>query len=444
MTPPSTLPLLAPGDPHWDAARATFNPLADQRPALLARPATLEQLREAVLHAAATDLRIAPQGTGHGAASLPALDDVLLLRTDALDRVLVDPRAGTATFGGGARAGAVGAAAALSGGSVASGFSPTVGLTGFLLGGGLGWFARRDGFGAASVVGARIVTAEGVLRRVDDAHDPELLRALRGGGGGFGVVGELTVRLGTRRVVEAGALAWPVERAGEVLAAWQALLPELDEDVTSCLHLVAFPPAPAVPAPLRGRAMVLVESVDASGGLAHPALLGPLRALDPELDTFRATAVGDLGDLHGDPRDPVPTRSRHALLDVLPDALVDRFVEAAAVGRSSLVSVELRHLGGALARPDARLALEPVAAPLALFALGVAPDPPAVASVDAQLDELVGVLAPVAHERRLPTFSEQPVAPERLFGPDRLAELRRTRRRLDPAERLVPSHPLGA
>ena len=152
-----------------------------------------------------------------------------------------------------------------------------------------------------------VVTPDGRLRRVDEEHDPELFWALRGGGGSFGIVTALEIRLYPIEEVYAGVLFFPVERAREVLRAWR----EWTTTAARRGHLGRAPAAaPAAPRAAAGRcAARSFAAVDAVviGDRAHgEELLAPLRALGPEIDTFAMTAPAGIAELHMDPRAPVP------------------------------------------------------------------------------------------------------------------------------------------
>jgi FAD/FMN-containing dehydrogenase len=186
---------VAPGDERWDAARQAFNVLVDQRPALIAFPADEHDVAAAVRFARENGLRVAPQRTGHNAGPLGALDDTILLKTDALEGVSIDAAGKVARVGAATRWADVVPQASELGLAALHGSTPDVSVVGYSLGGGLGWYGRKLGLAANSVVAVELVTADGRLRRVDQEHEPELFWALRGGGGSFGVVTSIEFRL---------------------------------------------------------------------------------------------------------------------------------------------------------------------------------------------------------------------------------------------------------
>ncbi len=338
-------------DSGWDLARRAWNLAADQRPPHVAFPETTDDVVKLVTFAGDDGLRVAPQGTGHGAGPLGAIEDAVLMRPSRMRDVAIDPGQRRARVGAGVTWGEVQAAAAAHGLAGLAGSSPEIGVVGYTLGGGLGWLARRYGLACNSVLAIDVVTADGRLLRVDREHEPDLFWALRGGGGSFGIVTALEFALYPVRELYAGALFWPQERAAEILQAWQAWTAGVPDSVTSVGRLLNLPALPEVPEGLRGRSFVLVEAACLATEGEGIELLRPLRERGPEIDTFAMLPPTALGALHMDPVDPVPASIDGWLLADLPSAAIDALVEAAGPGSGSpLLSVELRHLGGALRR----------------------------------------------------------------------------------------------
>ena len=313
------------------------------------------------------------------------------------------------------------------------GSAADVGVVGYSLGGGVGWLARKHGLASSSVLSAEVVTASGEVVRADSETNPELLWALRGGGGSFGVVTEVEIALHPVSEVYAGWLIWPAERAEEVLAAWAEWTREAPEDVTSVGRLLQIPPIPEAPEPLRGRQLVVVEAVFLGDEADGNALLSALRALEPELDTFATVPGRALTELHRDPPGPVPGRGGGAMLDGLDANAVRALVAAAGMdGSSPLGSLEVRHLGGALGRPDPHGALSHFEAPYAVFTGGAAASPDAAAAVDARLEALRSALAPWLSRSEYYHLAEPGVEPSSLYPDGAYDRLVRIRREIDP------------
>ncbi len=284
--------LLTPTDATWDAERGAFNVLLDQQPAGIAVPDSADDVVEIVRAAAADGMRVAAQRTGHSAAPLGSLAETVLVRTGGLGGVEIDAGAGRGRVGAGALWGDFVPAASEHGLAALHGSTPTVGIAGYSLGGGVSFYGRKHGLACNRVSAIELVTADAELRRVDAANDPDLFWALRGGGGSFGVVTALEFDLLELPEVFAGALFFPAERAGEVLHAWHEWTATVPEEVTSVGRLMNFPPIPEIPEPFRGKSFAVVEVIHCGDSAEGEELVAPLRALGPEMDTIAAVHPG--------------------------------------------------------------------------------------------------------------------------------------------------------
>ena len=326
--------VLAPGDHGWDAARQAFNTDIDQQPAAIAMPADAVDVANALRFATRHGLRVAPQRTGHNAGPLGDLRDVLLLKTDALDGVEIDADARRVRVGAATTWEQVTPRLSDLGLAALHGSSPDVGIVGYSLGGGIGWLARKHGMQTNAVTAIELVTADGRLVRTDREHEPELFWALRGGGGNFGVVTALEFEVLPVGELYAGALFFGLERTADVLHAWTELLPHLPDELTSWANVLHFPPLPELPEPIRGRSFAVVMAAFLGSEADGRELLRPLRRLRPVMDTFAIQEPAGLGDLAMDPREPLPFRSTHALIDELPAAAIEDVARIAGPGSS--------------------------------------------------------------------------------------------------------------
>lgn len=365
-----------PGDGGYGAARLPWNLAVDQRPAAVVFPRSAVEVAAVLAVASDVGLRVAVQGTGHNAGPLGPLEDVVLLRTSAMTALAVMPGGGRVRVQAGALWGDVVDEAAGHGCSVLHGSSPDVGVVGYSLGGGLGWYARRLGLQTNAVTAAELVTADAELRRVDAQTDPELFWALRGGGGNLGVITELEFRTFGFTSAYAGMLVWDMADAERVLSVYADWAPHAPDAVTTSFRLLRLPPVEDIPAALRGRDLVVIDGAVLASDDDAKRILAPLRSLRPELDTFARVPSEALSRLHMDPEGPTPAVSRTATLTALPPDGVDALLAAAGPhADTSLLTVELRQLGGALARhaPDAG-ALPGVEGTFLLFAAALAVD----------------------------------------------------------------------
>lgn len=424
-----------PGDADWDQLRLAWNLCADQNPAAIVFCESAHDAVKAINFARDNGLRVAPQSTGHGAVAMEPLDDVLLVKVNRMNSVEIDPEARTARVGAGSTWGEVVPAAAEHGLAALAGSSPDVGVAGYTLGGGAGWLARQHGFSCNNVVAIEVVTADGVLCRVDADNEPDLFWALRGGGGSFGVVTELVLKLFPITEIYSGALFWPAERARDVLQAWREWTATAPEEVTSCGRIMHFPPLPEIPEPMRGNSFAVVEIAFLGSEAEGAELIEPLVGLDPAMTTVGLGPVSDLAELHMDPPQPVPGLGDGVVLSELPAEAIDALVDAAGSDSgTALLSAEIRHVGGACGRADdSHGALGSIDHDYVYFGVGMAMDEQMAKAVEASLDRLSDALSPWDSGRLYSNFAERPTDdPASFFTPEAFARLLEVRAIYDP------------
>jgi hypothetical protein len=261
--------------------------------------------------------------------------------------------------GGGARWGDVIAAAARYGLAPISGSSPQVGVAGYTLGGGLGWLSRRHGFAADSLLRAEVVTAAGNRLVAGPEHDVDLWWALRGGGGNFGVVTELLLRLYPVTEVYGGVAYFPAERAGDILAHHRDHAADLPDEFSSVLCLLRLPDVPTTPEPLRGRVVLSLRVCHTGPSDQGQRALAPLLAVagPPLLGGYRVMSWAETALLDGPQPTPQILQAHTDLFQGLSDELIALLLaeihgtERTSPDDSPVTVIELRHVGGALARP---------------------------------------------------------------------------------------------
>jgi FAD/FMN-containing dehydrogenase len=405
-----------PADPGYDDARRSWNLAVDQRPAAVveaAGPADVQALLRA-------GLRVAPQATGHGSEALGPLDDVVLLKTTRLSEAALD---GTVLrAGAGVKAAEAADLASAHGLAPVLGLATGVGVAGLVLGGGTGWLSRAYGLACNNVTAFDVVVGSGEALRVDAEHEPDLFWALRGGGGRGAVV--TAVELLAHPVeVCAGMLAWPGERAAEVLEQFRRWTFEAPEALSAVFRYIALPDGPL--------AMVVASYLGTEADARH--VIEPLRG-GTVADTFAPVAPAELVRVARDPEDPIPTRGDGFLLHELDAEAVAGVIE----GLAPAGLCEVRLLGGALTRaPEGHGALGSLDGAYSFFAGGM--DAPGVAERLAEIrDELGAARAP----QELLTAASRGVDPADAFGDD-WPRLQRVRSEYDPDGLIVTTHDLA-
>jgi hypothetical protein len=423
-----------PGEAAWDQLRHGFNLAVDQQPVAVVTVEDEEDVVASVRWAREHAATVTAQPAGHGATA--AVDGAVLLRTRGLRDIVVDPVRRVARVGAGVKWGELLAASAPHGLAGLAGSTPDTTVTGFSLSGGLSWFGRAYGLAAHSIVGVDLVDPSGERRWVSATSDPELFWALRGGGGDFGVAVALEIALHPAPHVYGGRLMWPVEMARPVLNVFAKVTRTAPEELTLWTHLLQFPPLPMVPEPMRGRSFVTVEATYLGSAEEAERLLAPFRTI-PALwaDTMDTVQLTELGAICAEPEEPMPAMEYSGLLTHFDEAAVEALVRAVGPGSGSpLVVVQLRHLGGALARGTA--ADGPaggIAEPYQLFELGVPMAPELVPAIQAAFARTGDALAGHLSGRTSFTFLGSDDDPSRAFPDGALRRLQEVKRRVDPA-----------
>jgi FAD/FMN-containing dehydrogenase len=305
----------------------------------------------------------------------------------------------------------------------------------------MGWLARKYGLQTNSVTAFELITADGRLVRTDAEHEPDLFWALRGGGGNFGVVTAIEFSVYPVAELYAGAIFFPFERASDVLHAWGELLPAFPEELMTWASLLQFPDLPIVPAPFRGRSFTVLMAAFLGDEAEGRELLRPLETLGPELDTFAVVPPIGLADLAMDPPDPLPFVTGHRLLVDLPPVAIDDLLEAVGPrSGSALAMVQLRHMGGALARkaPGAG-ARATMPGNVVLFAGGVAANEESIAAAEATLDALDAAVEAYG-AGFYPNFVERPAEASAFFDEETWRRLRRVKTLYDPDDLFKGNH----
>ena len=428
--PPSFI--TSPDDAGYDDARRAWNLAADQRPAAVAHVSSADDIVAAVRHARANGLRVTAQGTGHGALSHGDLSDTLMIRTDRMRGVEIDAEHRVARVEAGAQWQDVVPLAAEHGLAALHGSAPDVGVVGYTLGGGLSFYGRRYGTAASRLLAVELVTADGEHIRVSRKQNPELFRALQGGGGSFGIVTHMEFELFSPGPIQAGHLFFPLERGPEVWKAWAKLTPSMPDTATTIARAIRVPDIDGPPPAMRGQAFAFIEAIILGSPEEANELLAPIRALGPVMDTMHTAAYQDLQHLHMDPPEPVPGQGDHWQLPEVTEAAVDTLF---ANFGPQLMMAEIRHAGAAVAS---------LGEPYHFFGGGMAATPEMKAGVNAALGSLRAAMAPHLGARHYANFVEHPdVDPADIWDAETLEHLRGVKQAIDPANAIRSNHPIA-
>jgi FAD/FMN-containing dehydrogenase len=345
--------LLLPNDHGYDDARRGYNSLHDHRPAVIVRPADGDDVARALEFASSAGLEIAVRSGGHSLAGYGATEGGVLIDLSAMHAIDIDPAARLAWVEAGTTAGQLTAASGAHGLVVPFGDSPTVGVGGITLGGGIGWLSRKFGLTIDSVDGIEIVTADGQLVTADEQTRQDLFWALRGGGGNFGVVTRFRYRLRPIGTVLGGALFLPATH--EVIRGVLDLAEAAPDELTTISLITRLPPLSIVPPETHGQLAVLITLVWCGELQAGQQVVDRFRALAPPIaDLLHPRPYPEMYELIPEAPQWVTNITYSFAADELDDAAIGSILrqleESNLRSTTALNAVELRVLGGAISR----------------------------------------------------------------------------------------------
>ncbi|MEU4220591.1 FAD-binding oxidoreductase [Actinoplanes sp. NPDC026623] len=348
--------LIRPGDDGYDEARSIWNGSHDRKPALIVRCRGEADVLKTVEFARSEGLPIAVRGGGHSIPGFSTVDDGLVLDLSLMNAVHVDPSRRTVTAQAGCLWSDVDAEAQAFGLAVTGGLISTTGIAGFTLGGGIGWLVRRCGLTCDNLVGADIVTADGQYLHVSEDEHPELLWALRGGGGNFGVVTSFEFRMQeVGPTVYAGLVFYHGAEADRVLRGFRTAAAGAPDELSMAVNLTTAPPAPFLPEEVHGKPIIAVLGLWSGRPEDGDAATRPFRELAPVVvDLFNPMPYVAMQTL----LDPLYPRGlwnyfRSAFFAELDDATTEAVVSAYSQVPNALSELHIHHLGGAMGRVPA-------------------------------------------------------------------------------------------
>ncbi|WP_406197764.1 FAD-binding oxidoreductase [Kitasatospora sp. NBC_01560] len=239
--------VITPADAGYEEARRVYNGMVDRRPAAVVRVANAGDVMTAVGFARDNGLELAVRGGGHSAPGFGTCDGGLVIDFSGLRGVRIDPERRTARCEGGVTWGDLNAAGYAFGLGVTGGIIGSTGIAGLTLNGGFGHLARGLGLSCDNLIAADVVTADGRFHTVSEEEEPELLWALRGGGGNFGAVTSFEYRLSPVKDVVAGPVVYELEHAADVLRFYREYIQDAPEQLGLFPGFHVAPPLPFIP-----------------------------------------------------------------------------------------------------------------------------------------------------------------------------------------------------
>jgi FAD/FMN-containing dehydrogenase len=292
--------LIGADDPGYDQARVVWNGMADRRPALVARPTSVEDVVAAIRFAREQDLLIAVRGGGHSVAGFSTCDDGIVIDMSRMNRVTVDRDHRTATAQGGAHLAQLDKQAQAVGLVCPVGVIGHTGVAGLTLGGGMGRLMRKFGLTIDNLLSVDLVTAGGDELHVSKDANADLFWGLRGAGANFGIATSFEFQLHPQgATVTHGWVALPIARAHEAGSVVRDFMKAIPDEVFVNVYFM-YATDPMFPASIAGQPVMVVGGMHSGSPKDAERDLAPLRtALDWSLDTFAQKpylAVQSMGD----------------------------------------------------------------------------------------------------------------------------------------------------
>ena len=345
--------LIGRSHPEYDEVRKLYNAMIDKRPLLIARCTDAADVIAAVNFGRDQNLPIAIRGGGHNGPGLGSVDDGLVIDLSMMKGVRADPATRTVRVGPGCTSGDVDHATHPFGLAVPFGIISTTGVAGLTLGGGSGHLTRKFGLTIDNLLEADVVLADGTFVTASKTANADLLWALRGGGGNFGVVTSFLFQAHPVGMVFAGPIAWEQSHARAIMQAYRDFLPKAPEELGALVGLKMVPANSPFPKEFWGARICLLVSC------YNGAEKDGKKALAPLLDALPAPALNWMGMM------PYPALQsmfdglypmglqwywRGDFVNALSDPAIEAHVEHATKTPSELSLMHLYPIDGAVHR----------------------------------------------------------------------------------------------
>ena len=348
-------PVFTPADDGYDEARGIWNAMIDKRPAAVVRCTGTADIIDSLNLTREAGLPLSIRAGGHNIGGTSLCDDGIVIDVSRMKGIHLDLGNETARVQPGVLLGDIDRETQAFGRIVPSGFVSQTGLSGLTLGGGFGWLTRKWGLTSDHLISADVVTANGDLVRASDNENADLFWGIRGGGGNFGIVASYEYRM--RQLgptVVAGLVAYPMDRAEEVISFYREFSAAAPDDLTCVLLLRIAPPAPFLPQDIHGKPIVAVVVCHAGSVEDGEKAVKPLKEFgSPVADTIQPKPF----TVHQSALDGTqpPGRYYYWKSDYLPGvsaAAQQTLIERTAEFPSPESALLVFQLGGAAARID--------------------------------------------------------------------------------------------
>ncbi|HEX7102852.1 MAG TPA: FAD-binding oxidoreductase [Nitrolancea sp.] len=341
--------LIRPDDRDYDEARQVMNALIDRRPDYIVRAADAADVIRAIEFARSNNLPLAVRSSGHSFSGHGTVDDGVVVDLSEMNAISVDPGRRTVWAQPGATSADLAAATQPHGLAFSTGDTGSVALGGLATGGGIGLLSRKFGLSIDSLRAVELVTADSRLIVADAAQHPDLFWAIRGGGGNFGIVTGFEFDLHPVGMVLGGALILPATT--QVIRRFADYAVTAPDELTMIGSMMRTPPLPMIPAEMHGKPAFFILACYAGDLEEGERVMAPLRELAaPIADTIHPMPYSDIFKLGGEGSQPSPITIKGGFVDELSDGAIETLLDDLFTAFDPFAMVQLRPLGGAIAR----------------------------------------------------------------------------------------------
>ncbi|MFN8558999.1 MAG: FAD-binding oxidoreductase [Dehalococcoidia bacterium] len=348
-------PLIAPTHDDYDRARTAYWSHVNRRPALIVRAQDEVDVIAAVEYARDTGAPLAVRSGGHGFAGHGLVDDGIVIDLSAMKALRIDPVRRIARVQPGRTWLDYAEQAQAYGLATTSGDVGSVGVGGLTVGGGVGWMVRKYGLTIDHLRSVEVVTADGRLLRASADEHADLFWAVRGGGGNFGVLTALELRLEPAGTILGGGVFYPATDGARLIRAAAAYAAQAPDELTTMVMVMRAPALPFIPAERVGDLVALVAFCYVGDLAEGERVVAPLRTLaEPVVDMVGPMPYPGMFGLTADlalPGRRLAVRSLY--LNEVDDAVADTILAHTRQMSAPFAMAQLRVLGGAMARVPA-------------------------------------------------------------------------------------------
>jgi FAD/FMN-containing dehydrogenase len=339
--------VVIPEDAGYDDARHVFFKGFDRRPLAVVRPTSAEEVAKAVTFARDAGVELAVRSGGHSRAGYGTTDGGIVIDLSEMKALDIDADAKAAWVETGITAGEYTNATGEQGLVTGFGDAGSVGIGGITLAGGIGFLARKYGLTIDDLLAAEVVTADGEVVETSEDSEPDLFWAIRGGEGNFGIATRFKLRLHEISEIVGGMIVLPA--TAEVITGFLAAAEAAPEELSTIGNVMLAPPMPFIPEEAHGKPIII--GLMAYVGPADQAdeAIAPFRALgEPYADMVRSMRYPELYE--GPEQEVRFASGSNFFVDSLDGSAAEAILEELPKSSAMMKAVQLRVLGGALAR----------------------------------------------------------------------------------------------